>query len=90
MIINGKTPIYSLCVSVSNMQSTTDDSFELYDLRVEVVCPEGQRIMCGAKPGDHFILEGEMMRLPPAQGFSVYSLGLLFSIKLYRSRLTGS
>lgn len=52
-----------------------DDSFELYDLRVEVVCPPGERILCGAKNGDHFTLEGEMLHLPPGQGFSIYSLG---------------
>ena len=52
-----------------------DDSFQLYDLRVEVVCPPGERIMCGAKVGDHFLLQGEMLHLPPGQGFSIYSLG---------------
>lgn len=52
-----------------------DDAFELYDLRVEVVCPPGARILCGAKPGDHFVLQGEMMYLPPRQGFSIYSMG---------------
>lgn len=31
--------------------------------------------MCGAKEGDYFTLEGEMLRLPPGQGFSIYSLG---------------
>ncbi len=31
-----------------------DDSFYLYDLRVEVVAPEGRTIYCGAKPGDYF------------------------------------
>ena len=51
------------------------DSFELYDLRVQVVCPPGERIMCGAKEGDYFTLEGEMMYLPPGQGISIYSLG---------------
>lgn len=54
-----------------------DDSFELYDLRVEVVCPPGERIMCGAKEGDFFTLEGEMLYLPPGQGISIYSLGEL-------------
>lgn len=53
----------------------TDDSFELYDLRVEVVCPPGEKIMCGARNGDYFTLEGEMMYLPPGQGISIYSLG---------------
>jgi len=51
------------------------DSFQLYDLRVEVICPEGERILCGAKAGDYFTLEGEMLYLPPGQGFSIYSLG---------------
>ncbi|KAJ7484698.1 hypothetical protein FB451DRAFT_90285 [Mycena latifolia] len=36
----------------------TDDTFELFDLRVEVICPPGERILCGAKEGDHFTLEG--------------------------------
>jgi hypothetical protein len=58
-----------------------DDSFELYDLRVEVVCPEGhpegEKLICGAKKGDYFTLEGEMMYLPPGQGISIYSLGKL-------------
>lgn len=57
------------------MSASHDDSFELYDLRVEVVCPPGERILCGAKNGDHFTLEGEMLHLPPGQGFSIYSLG---------------
>jgi hypothetical protein len=54
-----------------------DDSFQLYDLRVEVVCPEGQRILCGAREGDYFTLQGEMMYLPVGQGISLYSLGKL-------------
>ena len=59
------------------MNETTrqDDTFELYDLRVEVICPPGARILCGAKPGDHFTLQGEMLHLPPNQGFSIYSIG---------------
>ena len=51
-----------------------DDTFELYDLKVEVVCPPNERIFCGAKDGDYFLLEGEMLKLPPGQGISIYSL----------------
>jgi uncharacterized repeat protein (TIGR04076 family) len=51
--------------------------FELYDLRVEVIVPPGARVLCGAKPGDWFELRGEMLYLPPAQGFSIYSLAAL-------------
>ena len=54
--------------------SSQDEAFELYDLKVEVICPPGARIMCGAKPGDYFTLQGEMLSLPPGQGFSIYSL----------------
>ena len=53
---------------------STPDEFQLFDLRVEVVCPPGKRIMCGAQEGDHFTLQGEMLYLPPDQGISIYSL----------------
>lgn len=56
-------------------KASTDDSFHLYDLRVEAICPEGERILCGAKEGDHFTVEGEMLHMPSGQGFSMYSLG---------------
>ena len=52
-----------------------DDTFQLWDLVVEAICPPGERILCGAKNGDSFRLEGEMLYLPPGQGFSIYSLG---------------
>jgi hypothetical protein len=54
--------------------SSAADEFQLFDLRVEVVCPPGKRIMCGAKEGDYFMLQGEMLYLPPGQGISLYSL----------------
>ncbi len=57
-----------------------DDSFYLYDLRVEVVAPEGRTIYCGAKPGDYFELRGENLWLPPGQTFSIYSLAALLPL----------
>ena len=57
-----------------------DGEFELYDLRVEVVSPPGQKIYCGAAPGDYFELRGEMLTLPPGQGFSIYSLAALLPL----------
>ncbi len=56
------------------------ETFELYDLRVEVVAPPGQPVYCGAQPGDHFELHGEMLKLPPGQGFSIYSLAALLPL----------
>jgi uncharacterized repeat protein (TIGR04076 family) len=64
------------------------DTFQLYDLRVEVICPPGERILCGAKEGDHFILEGEMLHLPPGQGFSIYSLSEPVDLLIDRCRLS--
>ena len=57
-----------------------EDGFELWDLRVEVVAPEGAKLWCGAAPGDHFELRGEMLHLPPGQGFSIYSLAALLPL----------
>ncbi|KAI0264031.1 hypothetical protein BC834DRAFT_826957 [Gloeopeniophorella convolvens] len=65
-----------------------DDTFELYDLRVEVICPPGARILCGAAPGDHFTLQGEMLRLPPGQGFSIYSIGAVLPLLAAKQRAT--
>jgi uncharacterized repeat protein (TIGR04076 family) len=66
----------------------SDDGFDLYDLRVEVTAPEGARIYCGAKVGDYFELHGEMLHLPPGQGFSIYSLGALLPLLAAKQRRT--
>jgi uncharacterized repeat protein (TIGR04076 family) len=62
--------------------------FELYDLKVEVVAPPGATLWCGAQVGDHFTLEGEMLRLPPGQGISIYSLASLLPLLPAKQRLT--
>ena len=64
------------------------DEFELFDLKVEVVAPEGAQIYCGAKVGDHFELRGEMLHLPPGQGFSIYSLAALLPLLAAKQRST--
>jgi uncharacterized repeat protein (TIGR04076 family) len=64
------------------------DDFELYDLRVEVTAPEGGAIYCGARPGDHFELRGEMLHLPPGQGFSIYSLAAVLPLLAAKQRPT--
>ena len=70
----------------SPSRSRSRGSFELYDLRVEVVAPKGGKVYCGAKPGDHFELRGEMLHLPPGQGFSIYSLGALLPLLAAKQR----
>ena len=70
------------------MAETSDDGFELYDLRVEVIMPEGGAIYCGAKAGDYFERRGEMIHLPPGQGFSIYSLAALLPLLPAKQRQT--
>jgi uncharacterized repeat protein (TIGR04076 family) len=66
----------------------TDDSFTLQDLKVEVVAPPGAKLYCGAKVGDYFELKGEMLFLPPGQGFSIYSLAALLPLLPAKQRPT--
>jgi uncharacterized repeat protein (TIGR04076 family) len=63
-----------------------DPHFELYDLHIEVVAPPGARLFCGAKPGDWFELQGEMLYLPPGQGFSIYSLAAVLPLLAAKQR----
>ena len=67
---------------------TEEAWFELYDLRVEVVSPAGERILCGARVGDHFELRGEMLTLPPGQGISIYSLAAVLPLLAAKQRVT--
>ena len=54
--------------------TNTEDSFELWDLRVDVV-GEQQRMVCDHTVGDYFELSGENLRFPEGQAFSLYALG---------------
>ena len=64
------------------------DIFELFDLRVEAVVPVGAKIYCGARDGDYFELKGEMLSLPPGQGFSIYSLAAVLPLLAAKQRPT--
>ncbi len=65
-----------------------DDFFDLYDLRIDVVVPPGARVLCGAKPGNHFFLRGEMLHLPDGQGISIYSLAAVLPLLAAKQRPT--
>ena len=68
-----------------------DDSFELYDLRVEVVLPAEhaeRRIQCNARVGDWFEVRGELLHFPPGQAFSMYSLAALLPLLPAKHRPT--
>tara|TARA_R110002049_G_scaffold10127_3_gene50434 strand:- start:143776 stop:144132 length:357 start_codon:yes stop_codon:yes gene_type:complete len=64
------------------------DHFELWDLRVEVVAPEGAKLWCNARVGDYFELRGEMMYLPEGQGMSIYSLASVLPLLAAKQRAT--
>jgi uncharacterized repeat protein (TIGR04076 family) len=68
--------------------ASVDDGFELYDLRVEAIIPDGAKIYCGAKPGDYFELKGEMLTLPEGQGVSIYSLASVLPLLAAKQRPT--
>ena len=70
------------------MQDVSHDGFDLFDLRVEMIVPDGVPIYCGAKPGDHFELRGEMLTLPPGQGISIYSLAAVLPLLAAKQRPT--
>ena len=65
-----------------------EDDFELYDLKVEVVAPPGATLWCNARPGDWFELRGELLHLPPGQGFSIYSLAAVLPLLAAKQRAT--
>lgn len=70
------------------MADLVNDGFDLFDLRVDVVIPDGGAVFCGAKPGDHFELHGEMLHLPPGQGISIYSLSSVLPLLAAKQRPT--
>ena len=70
------------------MPEPSNDAFELYDLRVDVIFPNGGAVYCGAKPGDHFELRGEMLHLPEGQGISIYSLASVLPLLAAKQRPT--
>lgn len=62
-----------------------DDSFILYDLKVEVV-PGDRPMVCGHRAGDYFLVEGENLRFPETDHFSMYALGALLPVLAAKQR----
>jgi uncharacterized repeat protein (TIGR04076 family) len=65
----------------------TDDSFTLYDLRVEVIATE-RPMVCNHREGDWFELSGENLRFPDGQTFPLYPLAALLPILPAKQRMT--
>ncbi|MBM3504916.1 MAG: TIGR04076 family protein [Alphaproteobacteria bacterium] len=75
-------------MSAKSDQPLTDDEFELYDLRVEVVAPPGAKIYCNSKPGDWFEVRGELLHFQPGMPFSLYNLAALLPLLPAKQRVT--
>jgi uncharacterized repeat protein (TIGR04076 family) len=66
-----------------------EDSFELYDLRVEVVgCQPGKQMVCNHPVGTYFEVSGENLSLPPGQSFPIYPLAALLPLIPAKQRMT--
>ena len=63
------------------------DTFELFDLRVEVVAGD-RPMVCGHREGDWFEVRGEMLHFPDGQGFPMYPLAALLAILPAKQRPT--
>jgi uncharacterized repeat protein (TIGR04076 family) len=69
------------------MKTRRDDSFTLYDLRVEVIAGD-RPMVCGHQIGDSFELSGERLSLPRGQSFSIYALAALLPLLPAKQRQT--
>ena len=66
-----------------------DDTFELYDLRIEVIgCQPGKRMVCNHPVGAYFEVSGENLALPPGQTFPIYPLAALLPLIPAKQRST--
>lgn len=63
------------------------DTFELWDLRVEVV-GDPDSFVCGHAVGDTFEVSGENLRFGPGQTFSMYALSALLPLLPAKQRMT--
>lgn len=66
---------------------SADDTFELYDLRVEVVGAAAE-FVCGHTLGEWFEVRGEDLYFPGEQSFSLYALAALLPLLPAKQRET--
>ncbi len=71
------------------MTQLLPDSFELYDLRVELIgFRDGKQMSYDAKIGDYFEVRWENIFFPPGQGFSFYNLAAIIPLLAAKQRVT--
>ena len=69
------------------MTSHDDDTFTLYDLRVDVIATD-RPMVCSHRAGDWFALSGENLSFPAGQTFPLYPLAALLPILPAKQRQT--
>ena len=65
----------------------TDDTFTLYDLKVEWIAGE-RPCWCGAKEGDHFFLRGEHIFFDDEANSEIYTMAILLPLLPAKQRMT--
>ena len=69
------------------MTSRADDTFTLYNLRVDVIATD-RPMVCSHRVGDWFALSGEELSFPAGQTFPLYPLAALLPILPAKQRQT--
>ncbi|MDY0393699.1 TIGR04076 family protein [Virgibacillus halophilus] len=63
-----------------------DDSFTLYNLKVQVVGTD-KPMVCGHKEGDYFLVTGEDIVFPENNSFSLYALSAILPLLPAKQRV---
>lgn len=74
-------------MSAKSGDSGVDDSFELYDLKIEVIATD-KPMACNHQEGDSFTLIGENIHFPPGQSFPLYPLAAILPLLPAKQRMT--
>jgi uncharacterized repeat protein (TIGR04076 family) len=64
-----------------------EDTFTLYDLRVEVMATD-RSMVCNHQAGDSFELSGENLSFPEGQTFPLYPLAAILPLLPAKQRMT--
>ena len=77
---------YNLEKRKDNVNTDMDDSFELYDLKVEVVSTE-RPFVCSHREGDCFYVQGENLIFEKDTSFSMYALSAILPLLPAKQRM---
>lgn len=70
------------------MEPQSDDTFTLWDLRVETHAVAGRQMVCNHPEGSYFEARGEELHFPDGQSFPMYPLAALLPLLPAKQRPT--